>query len=92
MHQVRMRWSHALPRNNSRMWTGSRTALNSTRPLSGPSVCVFLQAVQLKEGKFMIRFMILMAMNAILYSVLPQPASAVSSARGILGRLLRNGA
>ncbi len=39
----------------------------------------------------MFRFMILMAMNAILYSVLPQPASAVSSARGILGRLSRNG-
>jgi hypothetical protein len=91
MHQVRTMWSHALPRNNSRRRTGSRTALISTRPLSSPSAGVFLQSVQFKRGKLMFRILILTVLIAILYSILPQPASAVSSARECLGRLSRNG-
>jgi hypothetical protein len=71
--------------------TGSRTALISTRPLSSPSAGVFLQSVQLKIGKFMFLILILMVLIAIFYSILLQPASAVSSARECLGRLSRNG-
>ena len=71
--------------------TGSRTALISTRPLSSPSAGIFLHSVQFKIGKLMFRILILTVLIAILYSVLPQPASAVSSARECLGRLSRNG-
>jgi hypothetical protein len=71
--------------------TGSRTALISTRLLSSPSACVFLHSVLFKIGKLMIRILILMVLIVILYSILPQPASAVSSARECLGRLSRNG-
>jgi hypothetical protein len=92
IHQVQTMWSNAaLPRNNSRRTTGSRTALNSTCPLSRPSAGVFLESVQLKIGKFMFRILNLTVLIAILYSILPQPASAVSSARECLGRLSRNG-
>jgi hypothetical protein len=91
MHQVLTIWSQALPRKNLRRTTGSRTALISTRPLSSPSAGVFLQSVQLKIGKFMFLILILMVLIAIFYSILLQPASAVSSARECLGRLSRNG-
>ncbi len=91
MHQIRILQSQPLPINNSMSRTGSRTALISTRPLSLPSAGAFLQSVLLKRGKLMFRMLILTGLIAILYSILPHPASAVSSARECLGRLLRNG-
>ena len=63
----------------------------STRPLSLPSAGAFPLPVHLKLGELLITIQIPMGSIAILYSNPLHPASVVSSARGFLGLLLRNG-
>ena len=91
MKKVRIRQSHALLRKKSMSRTGYRMALISTRPLSLPSAGAFPLPVHLKLGKLLITRRIPMGSIAILYSNPLHPASVVSSARGFLGLLLRNG-
>ncbi len=65
--------------------------IRGVRPLSHPSAGAFLHSVRSKGRKLMLLNRILTVWNVILYSVPLQPASAVSSACGCLGHLLRNG-